>query len=154
MRLKIINKLCELIKVNNLDYQVLCLDIAEQLLTGQYHHLKENLEYLAQNGVHLSLDNFGGISSTLNHLIDMPIDSIKIDHNLLHSIDEKPRHRALISGIIDLGNKLNLQVIQKGVENAVQDKILRDMGCIYAQGFYYCRPLSIENLLAFVESRS
>ncbi len=145
-----IANLCENIDRMNLTNSLVVLDISEQKSIHQYRHLDEHLQALHDQGIQLSLDNYGSEQSSLSRLLKVPVSIVKIDHNFLHSLNEQPRNKAFISGIIDLATKLDLQVIQKGVENESQNDLLKSLGCQYAQGYYYCRPLSIGFLQNFL----
>lgn len=145
-----IDNLCDTLSKSQVPAQTVVLDIAEQITSLQYRHLDTNLAALRAAGVSLSLDNFGADHSNLSRLLEVPISYVKIDHSLLHSLEQEPRRGAFISGIIDLANKLELGVIQKGVENDEQNKLLKNLGCHFAQGFYYCRPLPLNILETFI----
>lgn len=142
--------LCETIARMKLASNLIVLDISESKSLNHYRHLDEHLQALHQQGIQLSLDNFGSELSSLSRLLQIPINIVKIDHNFLHSLEKQPRNQAFISGLIELATKLDLQVIQKGVESEVQDEVLKRLGCHYAQGFYYCPPLSISFLQNFL----
>lgn len=144
-----IDNLCENLDLFNLDNDVVVLDINDQISTVQYRHVNENLQAIHQKGIQLSLDNYSG-SSSLSRLLEAPINFVKIDQNFLYSLETHPRNQAFISGIIELAKKLELQVIQKGVENQAQTELLETIGCPYAQGFYFCPPLPINALNAFL----
>ncbi|KTC99531.1 EAL domain-containing protein [Legionella erythra] len=145
-----IDNLCDSLLKANISPHSVILDIAEQISSLQYRHLDINLEALRSAGIRLSLDNFGTEHSNVSRLLETPFDYVKIDHSLLHSLALEPKRGAFISGLIDLAHKLDLTVIQKGVENAEQNQLLKQLGCRYAQGFYYCRPLPIETLKIFI----
>ncbi|KTC85903.1 EAL domain-containing protein [Legionella drozanskii] len=145
-----IEHLCENINRFEVSNELVILDLAEQISTIQYRHLDEHLQEIHALGIQLSLDNYGSEYSSLSRLLEVPINVVKIDQNFLHTLETQPRHRAFISGIIDLANKMELQVIQKGVENKSQNEALKNLGCRYAQGFYYCPPLSLNELKEFL----
>ncbi|KTD47127.1 GGDEF domain-containing sensory box protein [Legionella rubrilucens] len=145
-----IDNLCDSLLKANIPARSVILDIAEQISSLQYRHLDANLEALRSEGICLSLDNFGTEHSNVSRLLETPFDYVKIDHSLLHSLALEPKRSAFISGLIELAHKLELTVIQKGVENAEQNQLLKQLGCRYAQGFYYCRPLPIETLKIFI----
>jgi diguanylate cyclase (GGDEF)-like protein len=145
-----VSNLCENIDRLNLANRLVVLDFAEQKPSTQYRHLDDHLQILHNQGIQLSLDNYGGAHSSLSRLLEVPVNIVKIDHNFLHALEKQPRNKAFISGIIDLANKLDLQVFQKGVENEMQNDVLKSLGCQYAQGFYYCPPLSINNLQTYL----
>lgn len=147
-----IDNLCNSLIQTNIPHDSVILDIAEQISTVQYRHLDANLDIIRGEGISLSLDNFGKDHSNLARLLEIPFNYVKIDHSLLHLIDEFPRQGAFISGIIDLASKLDLLVIQKGVESEKQNDTLKKLGCHFAQGFYYCRPLAIDDLEQFINT--
>ncbi|KTD32805.1 GGDEF domain-containing sensory box protein [Legionella nautarum] len=145
-----IEYLCENIHRFEVSNELIVLDLAEQISTIQYRHLDEHLQEIHKLGIQLSLDNYGSEHSSISRLLEVPINVVKIDQNFLHTLETQPRHRAFISGIIDLANKMELQVIQKGVESKSQNEVLKNLGCRYAQGFYYCPPLSLSQLKEFL----
>ncbi len=145
-----VENLCDNINRLNLANRLVVLDFTEQNPSNHYRHLDDHLNILHHQGIQLSLDNYGGAHSSLSRLLEVPVNIVKIDHDFLHALEKQPRNKAFISGIIDLATKLNLQVIQKGVENEMQNEILKSLGCQYAQGFYYCQPLSINRLQTYL----
>ncbi|MBA2651023.1 MAG: EAL domain-containing protein [Tatlockia sp.] len=151
---KFLDYLCENIERLNLNNNRVVLDIAEQNPTLQHLQLDEHLLAIHNEGIQLSLDNYGSAQSSLSRLLEVPINIVKIDHNYLHSLEEHPRNKAFIGGIIDLAHKLDLQVFQKGVENESQNDVLKSLGCQFAQGFYYCPPLPIHVLQIYLNKYS
>lgn len=145
-----VDNLCEDLDRNNMDTDLVILDIAEQISIIQNRHLDEHLQAIRAHGIQLSLDNYGSSHSSLSRLLEVPINIVKLDQNFLHTLHANPRNKAFISGIISLANKMGLQVIQKGVENKEQSELLIDLGCHYAQGYYYCPPLPIHTLELFL----
>ncbi|MBA2709564.1 MAG: EAL domain-containing protein [Tatlockia sp.] len=145
-----IANLCENIDRMDLTNSLVVLDISDQKSVLHYRHLDEHLQALHNQGIQLSLDNYGSEQSSLSRLLNAPVNIVKIDHNFLHALEKEPRNKAFISGIIDLATKLELQVIQKGVENESQNEVLKTLGCKFAQGYYYCPPLSISRLQSYL----
>lgn len=149
-----VHEICEYIDTSNIDNNLIVLDIAEQVSTVRYRNLDANLEFIRSCGIELSLDNYGSVHSSLTRLLEIPINMIKIDQNFLHTLEEQPKNQAFISGIIQFANHLNLQVIQKGVENSAQNTLIKSLGCHFAQGFYYCPPLPLRDLGAFIKTET
>lgn len=88
----------------------------------------------------LALDDFGTGYSSLDHLRRFPIDEIKIDRTFIAGIEEDAKDSAIVSGCIELAHALRIRVVAEGVETGGQRKALLDLGCDYAQGFYYSQP--------------
>ncbi|MGL6029934.1 MAG: EAL domain-containing protein [Legionella sp.] len=102
-------------------------------------------------GIKISLDNFGSPQVSIPKLLALPLDYLKLDPQLLQSIEHSARHRKLLRGIIKLAEELSISVIQKGIETKRQHQIILKLGCHYAQGFYYCKPIQLSALNHFIK---
>ena len=101
-------------------------------------------ERLQENHFSVLMDDFGSGYSSLNSLREISVDILKIDLKFLPQKREDTRANVILSCIIDMANKLGLEVIVEGVENISQVKFLLSIGCKNAQGFYFHRPMSID----------
>jgi len=120
---------------------LLDLEITESALM-EPHEIYSIMERLHSAGIRFSIDDFGTGYSSLLYLKRMPINQLKIDKEfVLHCINNRS-DAEITRAIIDLAHNLNLTVIAEGVETAEQADKVRVMGCDYAQGFYYSRPLT------------
>jgi diguanylate cyclase (GGDEF)-like protein len=111
----------------------------------------DRLRELAETGAQLTIDDFGTGFSSLGYLRHRPFSSFKIDRSFVRDIATEPTARALVEGMVKMGQALGLTIVAEGVEHAEQADILREMGCQLAQGHYYCRPVAladIEDVLA------
>ncbi len=117
------------------------LEITESMLM---HPSDDNLGPLAElsrMGVQLSVDDFGTGYSSLSYLKRFPIHALKIDQSFVRGIGQAQNDAAITSTIIAMAHSLNLKVIAEGVETAEQAAFLRAHRCVFAQGFYYSKPL-------------
>jgi diguanylate cyclase (GGDEF)-like protein len=111
----------------------------------------DRLRELAETGAQLTIDDFGTGFSSLGYLRHRPFTSFKIDRSFVRDIATEPTARALVEGMVKMGQALGLTIVAEGVEHAEQAEILREMGCQLAQGHLYCRPMAlgdIEDVLA------
>ncbi|MFN3712810.1 MAG: putative bifunctional diguanylate cyclase/phosphodiesterase [Alcanivoracaceae bacterium] len=99
---------------------------------------------LRARGYGLSLDDFGTGFSSLSHMRQLPVDTIKIDRSFVQNLVEDRQQRVLVAGIIELTGHLNMRVLAEGVETAEQLDILDSLGCDEAQGFLIGRPMPAE----------
>jgi EAL domain-containing protein (putative c-di-GMP-specific phosphodiesterase class I) len=100
-----------------------------------------NLAALRLLGVRIALDDFGTGYSTFLHLDRLPIDIVKIDKSLVDNLGSADDKRSLAAALVQLAHTLGYGTIAEGVENAAQQESLREMGCVYAQGYHLGRPM-------------
>jgi len=103
-------------------------------------------------GFKVYLDDLGSGYTSLANLCDYPIDVVKIDRDILLKSDT-PRGRDLFSGIIALAHSLNMKVICEGVETEEQNTLVSNSQCDYIQGWYYSKPLPLEECELFFKSK-
>jgi c-di-GMP phosphodiesterase Gmr len=104
------------------------------------------LPMLRECGVRVSIDDFGTGYSSLSALADITADEIKIDRSFITNIHERKRNQSILRAIESLSAALGMTVIAEGVESFEEFTYLRTMTRIrYAQGFYFARPLYLED---------
>lgn len=90
------------------------------------------------------MDDFGSGYSSLNTLKEIPVDILKIDLKFLSAGSDNERANLIIKHVVEMANDLGLFIVVEGVENKEQVQFLLDIGCRVAQGFYYYRPITVE----------
>lgn len=105
---------------------------------------KELIRELKGCGISISLDDFGIGYSGLLHLIDLPVDEIKIDKLIIAKIHECTKSKKIIKNIKNLADDLDLTIIAEGVETKRQSEWLNDCGIHLHQGFYHSSPKGLE----------
>lgn len=103
----------------------------------------EKLYALKKQGISLSMDDFGTGYSSLSYLNKYPLDSLKIDKSFVIGMNQDDENKALVKTIIAIAKQLDLKVIAEGVEGAEEYEFLAEIGCDYAQGYLYSRPLPV-----------
>jgi diguanylate cyclase (GGDEF)-like protein len=132
----------------------LCLEVTESVLMGCPGVYLEALLGLKLLGVTIAIDDFGTGYSSLAYLRRFPIDLIKVDKGFidgLHAADQ--RGQAILRAVIALAEALGVDSVAEGVETAEQAQILTDSGCYGAQGFYFGRPQSAEQITELIQAR-
>ncbi|HEX7665690.1 MAG TPA: EAL domain-containing protein [Polyangiaceae bacterium] len=117
------------------------LEITESLTMGNAEKSVETLRHLKALGVALSMDDFGTGHSSLAYLHRFPLDVLKIDRAFVNRV-ETPDGLQIVRTIVTLAHTLGMSVVAEGIETAVQGKILTDLGCKFAQGYFYFKPLA------------
>jgi diguanylate cyclase (GGDEF)-like protein/PAS domain S-box-containing protein len=125
-----------------LDAGRLMLELTEGMAMEHPEAARKQLMQLRVMGARIAIDDFGTGYSSLAHLRRFPLDFLKIDHTFVKSIEVKSDVREIIRTIRMLAHQLGLQIIIEGIENSGQLDLIRSMGCEYAQGFLFSRPVS------------
>jgi len=125
---------------------LLVLEITERVIMTDAALARQRLEELRSLGVRIAIDDFGTGYSSLAYLRELPIDILKIDRSFVTPLGSDHQALALLRSITAIAEALSLDVIVEGVETAAQVEILNALGCHIAQGFYFGRPTSAEDL--------
>jgi EAL domain-containing protein (putative c-di-GMP-specific phosphodiesterase class I) len=119
----------------------LTLEITESVL-AHVDVAVVRLQELKRLGVHLAIDDFGTGYSSLSYLQRMPIDAVKIDKSFVDGVTGGPEESAVARAILALAATLRLDTVAEGVEQAGQARELADLGCRWAQGYHFSRPVA------------
>lgn len=110
------------------------------------------LEELHCGGITIALDDFGTGSASLTHLKQFPVDHIKIDRSFIMGLERAGDDAAIVKAIVRLGTDLGMSVTAEGVENDGQEQHLAQLGCNYAQGYLFARPMAASRVPWFIRS--
>lgn len=130
------------------------LEITEGLLMESTDKSETIMKDLVQEGFTFSIDDFGTGYSSLAYLRRFPITTLKVDRSFVTDLPDDPDASALSRAIIHLAHSLRLDVVAEGVETAEQLEFLKDEGCEFIQGYYYSKPVPLDELLPWIEEFS
>jgi diguanylate cyclase (GGDEF)-like protein len=133
---------------------VLTLEFTETALAGDPRQARRRILELRELGVRVSIDDFGAGFTSLAHLVEFPIDQIKIDKSFVDGLPHDRRRLAVVRSVLTLGATLDLQTVAEGVEEPAQLEALRSLGCVAAQGFLFARPMTADALTAYVAAQT
>lgn len=128
-----------------LDPQFLELEITESTIMRNVDKAIATLRELSELGIQLAVDDFGTGYSSFNYLKQFPLRRLKIDQSFVQNLQSNADDRAIVEAIIKLGHSLHLTVIAEGVELYEQLDYLRQSGCDEGQGYYFSRPMTVED---------
>ena len=153
-QIDLVEQIQEIIQTSEINPNGLRLEITESVIMDDLEATINLLKQLKALGLKLSIDDFGTGFSSLSYLPRFPIDTLKIDRSFVGQIeaDEAGENLAIVRTIIRLAHALNKEVIAEGVETAYQLAQLRSLGCGYAQGYFFLKPVPPDIVTAFVES--
>lgn len=137
----------EIMSKYQLNPKYLKLEITEDEILEYPEYTIKVLNEIKALGIKVSLDDFGIGYSSISHIKTLPLDAIKIDRSLLMKIEEEPKTVAIIETLVELAQKLDLEVICEGVEKQIQLDILKEIHCDKIQGYYISQP--IEEILFY-----
>lgn len=138
----------ELIEQYHIPIELIELEITESIFVGDKTLLKNFISKLRNHHIRVSIDDFGTAYSSLNLLKDVEVDVIKIDQEFLQNInsvkvtDMSEKDKIIIHSIVDMAKKLNFHVICEGVETKEQVDFLKEINCMYGQGYVLARPMT------------
>lgn len=139
------DKLIHLVEKYELPPHLLELEITESAYTENSTVLYDTMDELQKSGFIFSMDDFGSGYSSLNSLKDIPVNLVKIDLNFLKKARKgMETGRNILKGTIQLIHGIHLPVIAEGIETKEQADFLINVGCIQGQGYYYAKPMPVE----------
>lgn len=130
---------------------LLKLEITESAYTKNADQLIRTVESLRAAGFSVEMDDFGSGYSSLNMLREVPVDKLKLDMKFLGRGGEDVRGSSILTSVIRMANWIGLPVIAEGVETREQADYLNSVGCACVQGYYYAKPMPVEEFEALME---
>jgi len=134
------------VRAADLDPSCLVLEITESVLVQDSESVIAQMLELKMLGVAFAIDDFGTGYSSLSYLKRFPIDILKVDKSFVDDVGDSIEQGALAEAIVQLGKTLHLETVAEGVEQSAQVEELRALGCQYGQGFYFARPLRVDQI--------
>ncbi|WPX08817.1 EAL domain-containing protein [Anaerocellum danielii] len=144
------NMVQKLIERYSIDPTKISFEITETGAVENFDVSLRILSFLCQMGIKFLIDDFGTGYSSLIYLKRLPIGGVKIDRSFITELENSKENRAIVEGIILMAHKLDLKVVAEGVETKKELEILKEVGCDFAQGYLFSKPLpktEIEKLL-------
>ena len=138
----------------SIDARLLQVEITESAIAHNMDVVEETIRDLHARGIAVLMDDFGSAYSSLNMLKDINVDAIKLDMKFVDlNADNAAKGLKIIESVIDMAYQLKLSIIAEGAQTAEQVSKLRELGCMYIQGYYFYRPLTVEKMEDLLEHR-
>ena len=137
----------EILKITSaydIEPRKLRIEITETIMMTDVSNRLKNLMKLRDDGFIVEMDDFGSGYSSLNLLKDMPVDVLKIDMAFLKQSKENIKTQKILHNIIKMSDDLGIVPLTEGVETIEQYRMLSEMGCKLFQGYYFSKPLPLE----------
>lgn len=143
----------ETLQATNFPASHLVLEVTETARIRDLSKAAQVLDRLKQLGVKLSMDDFGVGMANYQTFYELPFDELKIDRLFIKNIQSDPKARAIASSLVQMGSEARITVTAEGVEDPEDLQILEEIGCTQVQGYAISRPITLPNLLDFLEKR-
>lgn len=138
----------------SIDARLLQVEITESAIAHNMDVVEETIRDLHARGIAVLMDDFGSAYSSLNMLKDINVDAIKLDMKFVDlNTDNAAKGLKIIESVIDMAYQLRLSIIAEGAQTAEQVSKLRELGCMYIQGYYFYRPLTVGKMEDLLEHR-
>jgi diguanylate cyclase (GGDEF)-like protein len=145
----LVQNLFDCLRLNRVNPQQLKLEITESDVMTNPETTIQKLRLMKELGVAILVDDFGTGYSSMSYLQRFPIDTLKIDRSFVTQLD-KHANRVIVRTIVNLAHSLGLSVVAEGIETESQYLGLREMGCEFAQGYHFSRPILLDQVDAFI----
>src|SRR3546814_111148 len=145
-RIDLVRMVTDSLEGTGLNADCLKLEITESALMENAQRSAQMLRHLKELNIKVCVDDFGTGYSSLSYLHTFPIDTLKIDKSFVQDMGRNRHNLEIVRTIALLAQNLRLDVIAEGVETPEQLAQLRAIGCDYAQGYLFSRPLTAENV--------
>jgi EAL domain-containing protein (putative c-di-GMP-specific phosphodiesterase class I) len=142
-----------LVEKYDVNPQRLKLEITETAFVLDVRKQMELVKRLQDKGFFVEMDDFGSGYASLNCLKDISVDILKLDMKFFEKTDTPERSDKIVTCIVDLASKLGMPVIAEGVEESGQIEFLDKIGCHVVQGYYYSKPMPVEDYEEFMKNR-
>lgn len=129
--------------------ETVCIELTEREVVQNARKCGKQMEKLRDFGVRVALDDFGSGYSSVTHLLDLPLDILKLDRVLMRHIDRNPRNQALAAGIVEMAKRIGMLVVAEGVEREEEYLMAKSLGCDFVQGYYFSKPMTLEETLLY-----
>ena len=138
----LVNVVQDVLEKTELPAQRLALEVTEGLLMRDEQAAITTMSSLHSLGVQLAIDDFGTGYSSLSYLKQFKVDKLKIDQSFIRDLASDEDDQKIVQTIVNLGRALEMKVIAEGIEETVQARILRGIGCDEGQGYLFAKPQS------------
>ena len=142
----------DIIKETDSNPNELCMELTERCKNLDIDFLKGEVDYFHSQGIKIALDDFGTGNSSLSLALALPFDELKVDMSFIKDIREKPQNQAMIQSIVDYAKRTDTETCIEGIEDESVNTYISKFGATWHQGYYYSKPVPIEQFESMLDS--
>jgi EAL domain-containing protein (putative c-di-GMP-specific phosphodiesterase class I) len=144
--------LCKQLDAYGLDPGSVTVELTESAAMANPSRTEPMLREAAEAGMTIAIDDFGAGYSSLGRLRNLPVHVLKIDRSFLIDAPTDPAAAAILTAIVELARAVGMQAVAEGVEEEAQRRLLIELGCPLAQGYFFGRPMPAEDITALLKA--
>lgn len=148
------DRLISIIKKYGVDPSLINLEITESASVTSRTVLLKNMERLIEYGFTFSLDDFGKGESNLMYVVEMPVSIIKLDYDMSKAFFSSSKAKQVVRAVVSMAHGMNLKLVAEGIETEEEKNGMNSESIDYIQGFYYSKPLPMEDFLVFISGQT
>lgn len=141
-----IDKIAAALERHGLSQDDIELEITESTTMMGPSSVAQIMSEMRQRGLNISIDDFGTGYSSLERLKHMPVRTLKIDRSFINGIPDSPRDSDIVTTVVQLAQNFKMHSLAEGIETSAQWRFLKELGCLYGQGFFFSRPVPPEQI--------
>ena len=150
-RPNLVEEITRFVDSNNVPRDKYYIEITESAFVEDAKEVIPVINHIRDSGFKVEIDDFGSGYSSFGALASLPFDILKIDMQFIRSMDTNPKVKDIIKMIINLSKMFNATSVAEGVETEAQYLFLKESGCDVIQGYYFSKPLPIEDFEKLIE---
>lgn len=148
---QMIDDITDCVKMSGVDSHLIDFEITETAFAADLSIAKGHVNQLREKGFKIHLDDYGTGYSSMRYLIEFHVDVIKMDKVFVDAVLESVQSKFIIQGAIEMARVMGMEFIAEGVENKEQVDVLKSIGCYHFQGYYFSKPLSVEDYFKLLD---
>ena len=153
-KIDLAERLISIANTYEIDPRWINLEITETGSIRARHTLLENMKKLIEYGFSFSLDDFGKGESNLMYVVEMPVCIVKLDYDMSKAFFCSDKAKHVVRAVIGMAHGMNLKVVAEGIETETEAGEMYVEGIDYIQGYYYARPLPVQDFLEFIRKNA
>ena len=143
----IVEEIRKLVDKNEIPHNLISVEITESIIGSNFDFIQAQIDRFRALGFKVWLDDFGSGYSSLDMLQSMRVDLIKFDMRFMQLYDSSEKDRIILTELVKMAEGLGIDTVCEGVEKKEQVEFLREIGCAKLQGYYFSKPLPVEEVL-------
>ena len=143
----IVEEVCRRVDEAGVERSKLTIEITESAVGRDFDFMKTQVQRFQELGFQVWMDDFGSGYSALDVLQDIHFDLIKFDMRFMHRFGEGNESRIIMTELVKMALGLGVETVTEGVETKEQVEFLREVGCTKLQGYYFCKPIPMEQIV-------